>query len=115
MQTHRLTHTRAHNVSVTIIFFLNSCFLPGTLITHIFIRGNLDALKSSSTFTFVKLNIHVVNYNKQLLLSVINYNLGGEHNGRVAPLISVVLDNSSRNGRVYQKNSRKRGTKSSEL
>lgn len=107
MQTHTLTHT--HNVSsLSQLFFKKRCIFPATLITHIFITGSLDAFNSSSTFTSVKLNIHVVNYNKQLPLCVINYNLLDEHNGWVAPLISVALDNSTRIGRVYQKNRRKK-------
>lgn len=90
MQTRTLTHTHTHtdtphnvsSLSQLLLFFLNRV-LPATLITHILITGSLDAFKSSSTC--VKLNIHVVNYNKQFLLCVINYSLVGEHNGRVAP------------------------------
>lgn len=59
--------------------------------------------KSSFTFTSAKLNIHEVNYNKQLPLCVINYDAVGQHNGRVVPLPSVALDNSSRIGRVCEK------------
>lgn len=56
-----------------------------------------------------------MNYNKQLPLCVINYDAMGQDNGRVVPLLSVALDNSSRLGRVCEGKEKKKKEKSLEL